>query len=594
MILYINKKRSSRFYSLSLVVLLFTTPISTLAQDWQTVIQPLGTIKIVETASTVNTRLVNSGGATPTTLPFDSGASVTTIKTSAPQYFFRSYNVAGPANLNNTDPTISYAVGSWMAPRWALRGKSAAQIRDVLALPAQPTMMTMVLVPAGATMYTGVAGPIHGWGNGGAQQSKIIGPYVPGQYYTGASYLNQQIYINPDCVLCYNSFAVNYNNKQVAAYLDNIPTPLASDLESISGDLIVTPNNAVSTDLMSVYDSLDLLYFTPNKAQFNDALTQISPLRYDDLTENALRTNMLYNDMIDERITTMLLSEELSVAAPGPDKNNQKGVWAKIASTSEFASKYGFDTKTNGFFPGIDKRITDNILLGFAAGITHSKLDWANSLGNTTSNLAMGGLYAAWLPGRWFVQGGLNAGFAFRDTLRNLNFSTISRSANSAPNGAQGNARVRAGYRLSVAKIDFAPIASLDYFCQRRNALSETGANSLNLQVDSAINHSLRSHLGVAAVLDYNLSHDLVLSPQVQAGWAHIMSLDKHGITASFGGRSDNFTVYGNSSNVDALTTSAGLYLTAHHKFYIFARYNGEYRHGLINNLVSGGINYSF
>jgi outer membrane autotransporter protein len=552
--------------SIFIFTLLFISS-SIFAEAYQNLLQPIGTITAVEAASVVNQRLVDLGSATNTTLPFESTTDVTTIMTSETQIFVRMFS----------PPTIGIT-GSWIAPRAALHGQNATQIENVLALPAMPTKTTTVIVPAGVKLYTGLAGAIANQtgylgGAGGAQQSKLI-------TFTGVNNTGEHEIIP----LCYSTIAPDNNVNQVADYLNQIPY-----LNEISSQ--------TNYDLYKVIDALDLLYVGSKTGdyptqpkyfeEFYDALKQISPLRYDDLATDAVSINVMYNDMVNERITTMFLAQQLS-------EKNLNDIWLKVVGSSQHSASTGFDTKTGGVFPGFDRWITDNTLLGFSGGIVRSNLNWSNNLGNTKTNFAMAGLYAAWFPNRWFVQGGINAGVALRNTDRNIIFSTLSplsRTANSSPNGFQENVHLRTGYHLPFNKINIAPIASIDYFCQRRNAFNENGANSLNLQVDSATNHNLRSQVGLAAAWNHNLVRDMVLTPQFQAGWTHLMPLDNHAITASLLNLS-SFTVHGDSSNTNSLTTSAGLYLTIYKNFYVFINYNGEYKHGLSNNLLSGGVNY--
>jgi len=99
----------------------------------------------------------------------------------------------------------SYPAGSWLMRASQARGLTPAQIRHIQALPALPTKFTLVKVPAGIIMYTGVAAPIVGWGDGGATQSKMIGPpFVPRK-----NFINQQLI--GECFLCYRTLAQTGN-----------------------------------------------------------------------------------------------------------------------------------------------------------------------------------------------------------------------------------------------------------------------------------------------------------------------------------------------------------------------------------------------
>ena len=533
------------------------------AEDWHNLVQPIGTVLSVEPASTVNTRL----GGNP---PFDLATDVTTVQTSAPLYFVRFYNPTAAQNPSG-------AVGSWLMRSATVRGLTLAQVRDIFALPSMPTSMTMVLVPNGYNLYTGIAAPISGWGAGGAQQSKLIGPpWVPAD-----NFLNQQII--GDCILCYRLLAPNGNTGRVAAYLDGrIP--------------------AAYSDLENVYTSLDLLYYGPLSAQFRDALDQVGPVRYDNLTADALRASLLFNDMTDQRVEAAFseraqaLSRTAGMVALPPERSGQQSnhVWVRAAGGVQRAGDLGFNTQSSGIFAGADTQVSDNSLVGFSAGFISSNLDWTGAGGRAQTDYTKAGVYAAWLPGNWFAQGGINAGASRGDASRRMAFSVLSRTATSEPSGWEGNARVRVGYRLPFAGVDVEPIATLDYFYQRRDAFTENGADSLNLQVQTVKNRTLRSHLGVNVSWDTPMQNGSVMTPVLQLGWAHERPLDDRAITAGLNGQPGDFTVYGDTKTTDSLTAGAGVNLVSGKNFSLLARYGAEYRRDFTDQTLSAGLNYRF
>lgn len=533
------------------------------AEDWHNLVQPIGTVLSVETASTVNTRL----GGNP---PFDLATDVTTVKTSAPLYFVRFYNPTAAQNPSG-------AIGSWVIRSATVRGLTLAQVRDVFALPSMPTSMTMVLVPSGYNLYTGIAAPISGWGAGGAQQSKLIGPpWVPAN-----NFLNQQAI--GDCILCYRILAPNGNTGRVATYLDGrIP--------------------AAYSDLENVYTSLDLLYYGPLSAQFRDALDQVGPARYASQTADALRTSVLYNEMIDQRVATVFSEKKQSSSRPpvaGPmtlqqESNGQHPVWVRAAGGVLRAGDLGFNAQSSGIFAGSDTQVSDTSMVGFSAGFVHSNLDWTGAGGSVQTDYTKAGVYAAWLPGDWFAQVGVNAGVSRGDASRRMAFSILSRTATSAPSGWEGNARLRVGFRMPFAGVDVTPNASLDYFYQRWDAFTESGADSLNLRVQPVKNRTLRSHVGVNVSWDTPLQNTRVMTPVLQLGWAHERPLDDRAITAGLNGQPGYFTVYDDTKATDSLTAGVSANLVSGKNFSLLARYGLEYRRDFTDQTLSAGLNYRF
>ena len=530
---------------------LLTLASTACAEDWRNLVQPIGSLVSVESAGTVNDRL----GGRP---PFEASTDVTTIRTATPQYFVRFYNPTAAENPSNP-------IGSWVMRSAEVRGLTAAQVRDIFALPAMPTMMTMVLVPTGSNMYTGIAAPITGWGSGGAQQSKLIGPpWVPSE-----NFINQQAIGN--CVLCYRVLAPNGNANLLASFLDTrIP--------------------AAYSDLETVYSNLDLLYYGSTSAQFKQAINQISPIRYDNLATDGVQANVLFNDVIDQRVTAMLLGGKAFGLPSEYNGQERKNAWVQVAGSSQRAGNLGFNTQSSGIFAGADASISPDMLLGFSASFVRSDLNWSSGLGGVKTDYAKAGIYAAWLPGNWLIQGGVNAGTSQSDASRRLTFATLDRNATASPDGWEGNARLRIGYRLPFDSVAVIPTATLDYFYQRRDAFVEKGADSLNLQVQSIQYRTLRSHVGVNVSWEKILQNGQVLTPQFQLGWAHERLLGDRALTARLDGQSDSFTVYGNTKANDMLTAGAGINLIAGKRFSLFARYNLEYRREFQRPCAVGGV----
>ncbi len=107
-------------------------------------------------------------------------------------------------------------VGGFIAGSDTVRGMTAAEIKDRLALPYLPDLLTIVRVPAGTCILTGSGAPILGnfprqspsipvggpWGSGGTAQSLLIGrtddpncanpQFLPSDAYTNRQLIGGQ------------------------------------------------------------------------------------------------------------------------------------------------------------------------------------------------------------------------------------------------------------------------------------------------------------------------------------------------------------------------------------------------------------------
>ncbi|NPU85509.1 MAG: autotransporter outer membrane beta-barrel domain-containing protein [Syntrophaceae bacterium] len=552
---------------LCLLWALLCVPLSAArCEDWRNLVQPLGTLVAVETAATVNARL----GGIP---PFESSTNVTTIQTTVPQYFIRFYNPTDPVNPSNP-------VGSWVMRAATVRGLTPAQVREIFALPSLPTNMTLVLVPAGSLIYTGLAAPIAGWGDGGALQSKLIGPpWVPVD-----NFFNRQTVTS--CILCYRTLAPGSNANRIATYLDaRIPTAYS--------------------DLETVYLNLDMLYFPALSESFRNALDQIGPSRYNGLAADALETGKAVNDAVDQRISAAFIPEPvrtaafLQVAGPvflpeGGNQEEKRHIWARLAGGIQRAGALGFNAVSQGIVIGADWKAGQSTLIGLSFGYIHSIQTWTNGGGGAQTDYARIGTYAAWLKRDFFVQAGLNGGYARSDASRPITFSYLVREADSRPESWEVNPRLRLGYRLPTDVLDAVLTLAVDYVHQYRSSFSETGAGSLNLRVDSVQNRTFRSHFGMDVSKRFIVGEAAVLTPLLQAGWAYDYPLDNRSLTAGLSSQPDDFIVYGDDRPASFLTAGAGIALSAGENVSLVSYYGLEYRRDMTNQRLSLELKYRF
>ncbi|HYH39633.1 MAG TPA: hypothetical protein VD860_15525, partial [Azospirillum sp.] len=115
-------------------------------------------------------------GTTQVNPPFELGTTAYVVRTTQPFVAVRSY--VSPRDLSSK----AGQTGGWVMPIAEMRGLTRAQILDRWALPVysdgtRNNRLTLVVVPAGVSFWSGVAGPITNavdgtgnWGQGGGIQ----------------------------------------------------------------------------------------------------------------------------------------------------------------------------------------------------------------------------------------------------------------------------------------------------------------------------------------------------------------------------------------------------------------------------------------
>ena len=489
-----------------LVAIFFAiAPVSGKAAPWQSITQPIGTLLIdpPQSALQVNQYLMSlDPNITPATYPFDLSTDVTKIQTTEPLYFVRVYNEASG----------SRPVGSWIMRASQARGLTAAEIRNIQALPALPTHFTLVKVPAGITMYTGVAGPIEGWGDGGATQSKMMGPpYVP-----IANFTNQQLIGN--CFLCYRTLAPTGNAHEVGAALDRA-APVAYSI------------------LDTLYDQLDTLYFAPRPGPFQDALNALSGESITASQHVVFQNTASFMESVRQNTAGWLLSKRslFSVSSDSTAgkqyeaRSTQNGLWASIRGSTLHLngndSYAGIAASGATLSVGMNRQVNPNFLAGFAFGASNASYSVNDRHGTGTVNGMNAALFAVARADALYLSGALAYGWSNTGTNRDITVASLFDQQKSSFTSQVISMRLETGYTLRTSRANITPFAAIEPAWLWQGGFSEQSRGSqpvnMGLDVQSRQTNALPLSLGVQIDSSHALSHGWTLNPLIRISWIH-------------------------------------------------------------------------
>jgi outer membrane autotransporter protein len=525
------------------------------------------------------------GAYSPYYASFPPNQGIPEIMPSQPLYFVRFYT--------GTDPR-----GPWVMRAAEVRGLTPQQIQNNFALPAVPTNITIVVVPANTVpLWTGIAGPIAQYGaTGGAQQSFImsqlqqyfynIDPNNNKEYRTNTDYTEVEDenwpyipnYLHGQPIgaqaLRYKPTVGGGNAGSVAAYLDQFIPPPYSDLEN-------------------VYTLLDYLnYVGYGSGPLKAAMQQISPERYDALATLGLRADLLFGNALMQRSQALRLglaggpatseaagppawerlaqlicvsngSEPRGIfpAVPQSSVSPQGiGVWARgvgeFGSQGNLGERTGFAYNTGGLVGGIDWQPRQDVIIGFGAAYLGTAFTWDQSGGNGNVNYAKFGLYCSYYNPRWFVDGVFSGGVNWTNAARNIFISSdsplmpvVNRQANGNQTGHDLSLQGRVGVNFSPWNWSLTPMAGLAYFYLHQDAFTENGADSLNLNVQANEAQTLRSTLGARLARTFTTPGGHKITPEAGAGWAHDFALDNRVINAGLAELTGAFATRGFNSD---------------------------------------------
>jgi outer membrane autotransporter protein len=209
----------------------------------------------------------------------------------------------------------------------------------------------------------------------------------------------------------------------------------------------------------------------------------------------------------------------------------------------------GFDFDSWGLVAGVDYRLTDQLILGFALNYAATESSIDSNGGDVDLDGVGGSVYGTYYLGNFYVD--FMAGLAAKDydTQRNVGYSVASTTGgttvvNQVFNGSTDaddlSMAVGTGYNLALGGFSLTPYVQLAYLESDIDGYTESlqGGNSspgfgLALSVDDQEVKSLASIVGVQFARVINTSRG-VLTPYLRADWEHEFENDDRNITARF------------------------------------------------------------
>ncbi len=251
----------------------------------------------------------------------------------------------------------------------------------------------------------------------------------------------------------------------------------------------------------------------------------------------------------------------------------------------------GLNYNYGGVLAGANYRIDANFVVGLGLGFISSRLSTDGLATRATANVYTGALYAS------FNQSGFHvdavAGYALHDNrlVRTFDIPGLaSRQATGTPVAHQFYGQVEAGYTIPVDAFSLTPFVRLQGLTSRQSAFSESGADTLNLNVAARTTNSLRTVLGA----DITARADRVLLG-MRLGWQHEFADVARPLTAAFAGApASAFTVTGARPPRDHAVLGLWLDAKLGASTTAFIRYDGQLGGGAYNHAASLGLRHTW
>jgi hypothetical protein len=303
-----------------------------------------------------------------------------------------------------------------------------------------------------------------------------------------------------------------------------------------------------SSSLQSVIDGLATLDYT----SYGLSMNQLHPEVYDVHTTATLELGHRHAELLLERPRRCIAGG----GAPRFDPRTQLpcrphrfepwvAVYGQLGHRSGGPEHVSWSDQGAGLVFGLDHRPTPHVLLNASVGTAYGSLD-AQYIGKGRLQTIDLGLYAGYRRGPVRVQGVLGYGYGWQTRYRNIELPGFARTAEAQWGTNRVGARIEADYTFDVLGLDLSPMASVDYTALIQDAIMETGALPVALQIDGRTDDVVTVRAGLDLTTAYHkrdywtdfLEHaDGVWRPTLSVRWRQVVNDAEREVAGRF--RSD-------------------------------------------------------
>ena len=332
---------------------------------------------------------------------------------------------------------------------------------------------------------------------------------------------------------------------------------LPIQVTGISGDALNAArcfsslNTIPSSDVAYVNNTLLNLSFE----SIEEAFTQMGPAQFSTLTEVQLLNAILVRSTYTRHMEEYCHKKD-------PSSGGYLRFWidgvAQWQDQKKSGRQIGYTDTTGGGSIGLDYCMNE-FVLGIALSSTYDHLEVKNfgSKGNINSYYA--GFYGKWSDVGFFLNTALIGAFNKYRNTRTLNFAQVVRDAHSTHNGNEWLGNLGLGYQVCLHHFSCTPYINLDYVWQHENSYAESGAGSLDLQINSKNSMLVEGELGLTLSTSCKAGSGMFV-PTITLAYLNQTPLSSKNYKASFKGSTCTFT--GKGGNYERNLFAPGLCLS--------------------------------
>lgn len=339
-------------------------------------------------------------------------------------------------------------------------------------------------------------------------------------------------------------FATNRNEESVARSLDAERPTATGDLREV---IQAVESAATPADASDAYDALG-----------GEQYAQLTTARL----AMAERLDRSLNARLREQGDPLRLD-----AAAGTSRSSavpmsgSVGLWLEpFGAFGSIDGQQGADdttTAAGGFAVGGDGSPLRDVRLGAAFAYGYSSLDYDALAGSADAHHYLGAIYGSWQRGP--IRVGLSSRFGYADmsATRRISISTLGRTAKSDFGGLEAGSRLEAGYAVwSRDRLVVEPYVAGSYSWLSHEGFRESGASSVNLEVDRRSWNTASVGAGLRVRTIFRITRDFVWMPELHSEWSQQLADRDRRVDARFqDAAASSFSVRGTELHRNSGTT---------------------------------------
>jgi hypothetical protein len=331
-------------------------------------------------------------------------------------------------------------------------------------------------------------------------------------FLTATGMINNQ-FLNPG-----NNLSLIYTEHSVSI-VASYPNPTTYNALNVF-NYISNSNFINFSDFKNITDVLATL----DVSELNAALEQLTPIQFGALDFVNLNNSTIITQVFKNR-TSLKCCKKNATSSCSTCDNEEGNFWVSplgyLMYQDAIDKQPGFKTHAQGVCIGGDFKVSDCFVFGLGTGWLGSYTKWDKNLGNATINSGYLGGYLNFNEKSFYVESSVIGNINGVDATRNISLiaansfvSPVFRKAKHTNWQFGFDAHFGMGFDItkvlkSNTKYNCIPFGNLDYIYNAEREFSETGANSINLEVGRKTAQSLRSEIGflLTKIFEYGVGN---------------------------------------------------------------------------------------